>query len=251
MNSDLLYRQIQPDHSLVDFVDCFWMLETQTDQARDVVVLPDGRIDMVLAQAQSEPFHILLMGLGTVPTPATMAPRTRMVAISFKPLAIEYILRHPIADLVDTVQTLPTDSWGFSASDLLDFELFVKKASTRIQENLEEQVDDRKRKLFNLIYETQGSMPVNELAENVYWSSRQINRYFNQQYGVSLKTYCRVLRFRATFTQIKEGKLFPEQAFADQAHFIKEIRNYSGTIPKELFRNKNGRFIQFSALSSD
>ena len=49
MNSDLVYRQIQPDHSLVDFVDCFWMLETQTDQARDVVVLPDGRIDLVLA----------------------------------------------------------------------------------------------------------------------------------------------------------------------------------------------------------
>jgi AraC-like DNA-binding protein len=94
-------------------------------------------------------------------------------------------------------------------------------------------------------------MTVTELSEKVSWSSRQINRYFNQQFGLSLKAYCGILRFRASFPNIKEGKLFPEQNFSDQSHFIKEVRKLAGVSPKELMKNKNDRFIQFSALTPD
>jgi AraC-like DNA-binding protein len=87
------------------------------------------------------------------------------------------------------------------------------------------------------------------MSEQVHWSSRQINRYFNQLFGLSLKAYCNILRFRASFQHIKEGKLFPEQNFTDQAHFIKEIKKFSGVLPKELSKNKDDRFIQFSTLT--
>jgi AraC-like DNA-binding protein len=248
MDTDLLYKQVKPASSLADFVDSFWMLQNLSDQPKDVIILPDGRIDLFLTQSVTEPFHIILLGLDTHPSPAVVAPRTRTFAISFNPLATEYVLHQTIADLGDNVRMLPDDFWNFTADDLTHFDRFVEKASAKIQSSINEQVDDRKRKLFALMYTSKGSMPVNELAQNVCWSSRQINRYFNQQYGISLKTYCSVLRFRASFSQLKEGKLFPEQFFADQAHFIKEIRKFSGTIPKELHRNKNDRFIQFSAL---
>jgi AraC-like DNA-binding protein len=89
---------------------------------------------------------------------------------------------------------------------------------------------------------------VKALSEKAYWSSRQINRYFNQQFGLSLKAYCNILRFRAALQQIREGKLFPEENFADQTHFIKEIKKFSGVAPKELSQNRNGRFILLSAL---
>jgi AraC-like DNA-binding protein len=91
-------------------------------------------------------------------------------------------------------------------------------------------------------------MPVKELSEKVYWSSRQINRYFNQQFGVSLKAYCNILRFSASFKHISEGKLFPGQNFTDQNHFIKETKKYAGVTPKELSKNKNDRFIDITAI---
>jgi len=145
-------------------------------------------------------------------------------------------------------KNLPVDFWGFGIDDLTDFDHFCKKASRKIQENLKEMPDDRKRKLFDLIYSSNGSMSVRELSEKVFWSSRQINRYFNQQYGVSLKSYCNILRFRASLQQIRDGRLFPEQNFADQTHFIKQIKKFSGVVPKELSINKNDRFVLLSAL---
>jgi AraC-like DNA-binding protein len=109
-------------------------------------------------------------------------------------------------------------------------------------------IDSRKQKLFEMIYTSNGALSVKELSEKVYWSSRQINRYFREQFGISLKAYCNILRFKASLQHIKEGKLYPEQDFADQNHFIKEIKKFSGVVPKELFKNQNDRFILLSTL---
>jgi AraC-like DNA-binding protein len=127
---------------------------------------------------------------------------------------------------------------------------FCKKASQKIKTVSTENMDNRKKKLFELIYSSHGSMTVKELSGKVYWSSRQINRYFNQQFGISLKAYCSILRFGASFKQISEGKLFPELNFADQNHFIKEIKKYAGVTPKELSKNKDDRFIDITAIKA-
>jgi AraC-like DNA-binding protein len=109
-------------------------------------------------------------------------------------------------------------------------------------------IDNRKQQLFEWLYASNGAVTVKELAGKVFWSSRQMNRYFNQQYGISLKAYNDILRFRASFQHISEGKLFPEQNFADQSHFIKAVKKLSGVSPSALHRNQNGRFVQFSNL---
>jgi len=101
-----------------------------------------------------------------------------------------------------------------------------------------------------LIFDSKGEMSVKELSEKVFWSSRQINQYFNQQFGMSLKAYCNILRFQASLSQIKEGKLFPQLNFYDQSHFIKEIKKHSGVSPKELYKNENSRFLQFLVIDN-
>jgi AraC-like DNA-binding protein len=242
---------MKPDKSLCDFVESFWMLYNQSAHEKEVVILPDGRIDLFFSQSATEPFHITLLGLGTEALQTKIQPKTLIFAISFKPLATEYILHATVAGLLNGARQLPTDFWGFGINDLADFDHFCKKASRKIQELLIEKVDARKQKLFELIFASNGSMPVKELSEKVYWSSRQINRYFNQQVGISLKAYCNILRFRASLQQIKDGKLFPEQKFADQTHFIKEIKKFSGVVPKELSKNQNDRFILLSVLPKE
>lgn len=249
MNDELIYKNCRPDTSIADFVESFWMLDNQAEINKEIVVLPDGRIDLFFSYSNLEPFHITLMGLETEPTPIQFPAKTKTFAISFKLLAAEYILQTPIAALINEAKILPTNFWGFKQNDLNDFDDFCKKATSKMINLLPLKIDDRKRQLFNLIYNSQGAMKVKELSEKVFWTSRQINRYFNQQFGVSLKTYCNILRFRASFQQLKEGKLFPEMNFADQAHFIKQVKKLAGVIPKELSKNKNDRFIQFSTLT--
>lgn len=248
MNNNFHYKFIEPDRSLADFVESIGMFHNPTDEAKEVVVIPDGRIDLFFTQSITEPFHVLLMGLETEPEQRSVPPQTLTFSISFKPLAVEYILRTPIAGFLNSAKDLPNDFWGFNADDLKDFDAFYKKANQRIAAQKTRETDKRKRKLFDLIYHSNGEMTIKELSEKVFWSSRQINRYFSQQFGLSLKAFCKILRFRASLEHIAKGKLFPELNFADQNHFIKEIKKFSGVVPKELFKNQNDRFVLLSVL---
>ncbi|NQX40863.1 AraC-type DNA-binding protein [Pedobacter steynii] len=240
------YQLIKPEASLSDFVDSFWMLHNSSDKDEPVVIVPDGRVDLFFSQSAASPFRIAIFGLETQAQQTSITADTLIFAISFKPLGIEYILKAQIAGLLNKVRLLPADFWGFSSADLDNFEYFCKKASEKIQEYLPKATDKRKQKLFELIYASNGSLTVKELSEKVCWTARQINRYFNAQYGISLKSYCNILRFRNSIPDIKNGNLFPNEAFADQSHFIKEIRKLTGVSPKVLRQNKNDRFIQFS-----
>lgn len=251
MIHDLAYQSIKPNKNLSDFVDSFWSMKNKSDQTLETIGLPDGRIDLSLIKTAETSFQIRLLGLGTQQYEKGKIPANSLTfTISFKLPAVEYVFHERIADLLNSGKLLENNFWDFNEKDLSDFELFFEKASSKIESLLLKEIDIRKQKLFRLIYETNGDMTVKELSENSNWSSRQINRYFNQYFGISLKGYCSILRFRASLEHIAKGKLFPEENFSDQTHFIKEIKKISGSLPKELFQNKNDRFILLSALSS-
>jgi AraC-like DNA-binding protein len=247
-DSGIKFRMELPAPPLSEFVESFWMLENTSDLVHDTIGLPDGRFDIIFSYSANEPFDAMLMGLGTEPGQHAISGKMVMFAVSFKLLAIEYLLDIKAGSLLNTAHPLPTGFWEVKKSDLNDFESFCKKLSAKILSLIKPDIDGRKKNLFNLIYSSGGSLSVKELSQQVFWSSRQINRYFNEQFGISLKAYCNILRFRASLHHIKAGKLFPEPDFADQAHFIKEVKRFSGVVPKELFKNQNDRFILLSAL---
>lgn len=248
MDNGLQYKIVKPDKSLADFVDSFWFLHNLSGSDKETTGLPDGLIDISLFRSAAEPFRITQLGGLTQHEQAVIPAGCLIFCISFKLPAVEYILGEAISDIVNSGKILPAGFWGFTENDLLDFDLFVKKATQKIRSLLPEEIDERKRRLFELIYAANGAVTVKELSGKVFWSSRQINRYFNRQFGLSLKAYCNILRFRASLEHIAKGQLFPEENFFDQTHFIKEIKKFSGVAPKELSQNKNGRFILLSAI---
>ncbi len=239
---------IAPDPSISVFVESIGMFRNPTDEPKEITILPDGRIDLFFWSAEKQPFQVVLNGLETAPEQRMVTPKMQAFVISFKPLAMEYIFKFPLAAYLNHTKVLPTNFWGFSVEDLQDFDAFYEKISSKVSSLLPRQIDERKRKLFELIYESQGVMSVQELSDHSCWSSRQINRYFNAQLGLSLKTYCSILRFRASLAHIANGKLFPELNFSDQAHFIKEVKRLSGAVPKTLSKNENDRFVLLSVL---
>ncbi|MGN6395837.1 MAG: DUF6597 domain-containing transcriptional factor [Mucilaginibacter sp.] len=248
MSNNLEYKIIKPDKQLSDFVDSFWFLRNHANTDKETIGLPDGLIDILLFKSATEPFRIAQLGGLTQYERAKVSANSVIFCVSFKLPAVEYIFGESISDMVNSGRLLPDGFWGFSEIDLLDFEGFVEKATKKIKSRLPEEIDERKRKLFELIYITKGTITVKELSEKVFWSSRQINRYFNEQFGISLKAYCNILRFRASLEHIANGRLFPEENFFDQNHFIKEVKKFSGVVPKELSKNENDRFILLSAI---
>ena len=250
MNKDFYYKAIEPDASLLDFVENIGMFHNKSDKAMEVVLMPDGRIDLFFMRTESEPFQVALIGLETVPEQQIIKAKTLAFKISFKPLGVEYLLQTPIADILNSAKLLPKDFWQFKEDDLINFDAFHKKITEKISEVLPNKIDERKRRLFKLVYESNGEIKIQQLSEEIFWSSREINRYFNKQFGLSLNAFCKILRFKASLEHIAKGRLFPELNFTDQNHFIKEIKKFSGVAPRELLKNTNDRFILLSVLKA-
>lgn len=244
MNHELEYRLIKPNPEIADFVYCFSSLKNLSNQ-KEGVIIPNGKIDLIFYQTLDNQLRTTLMGLETKPKAIPKLDITAFFAISFHPLALEYILHQSIAEFVDSGMELPNYFWDFNSDDLDNFEAFCEKASRKIYSLLPQKIDGRKLELFNLILETDGEINIKELSEKIVWEERQINRYFKKYLGISLKYYCNILRFQSSLFHIKDGNLYPQLNFTDQSHFIKEIKKLSGVSPKELFKNQNDRFLQF------
>ena len=248
--NDFYFKLTRPAPALSAFVESFWQLHNASDTDKEIVIVPDGRIDLTFSRSATEAFHVTRSGLETCPVQVVLPAKTLIYAISFKLPATEYIFQSSIAAILNSAERLPADFWGFGANDLSDFEAFSKKASDKIASLLVKETDERKMKLFDLMYSSNGSMTVKELSKSVYWSSRQIARYFTEQFGLPPKAYCNIIRFRASLEHLAADKFFPDLSFADQSHFIREIKKFSGVSPKELKRNQNDRFIQFLAITA-
>jgi AraC-like DNA-binding protein len=199
-------------------------------------------------QSESAPFEILLIGLETVPEQTIIPPHTLAFKVSFKPLGAEYILQTSIADFLNSAKNLPENFWDLKYPDFENFDSFHQKIKEKLNALLPEKIDERKRQLFEMIYASNGEIKIKELSEKIAWSSREINRYFNKQFGLSLNAFCKILRFKASLQHIAKGKLYPELNFTDQTHFIKEIKKFSGVVPSELLKNKDDRFILLSVM---
>lgn len=79
---------------------------------------------------------------------------------------------------------------------------------------------------------------VGAVASHLGMSERQFERVFLELTGLSPKTYERILRFRSAIFAVKRGAGLADAAYfggyADQAHFSREVRSFTGKSPTEL-----------------
>lgn len=92
------------------------------------------------------------------------------------------------------------------------------------------------------IFKTKGKIPVDNLARQANMSTRNFERRFIDEVGMSPKLYSRITRF---FLAVEKKMLYPEKSWAtityesgyfDQAHFIRECKEFSSRTPEELFQ---------------
>jgi AraC-like DNA-binding protein len=243
------YQKQYPGEELSAYIKCFWALENPSSETIPVVILPDGYFDILFVSVDSLPFRASLVGLATIQTTFEVPARSRTFAVSFKLPAAEYLLNSSTGALLDSWKYLPQGYWELTNDNFCDMDSFVKSVTAVMALSPALKTDARKLALFSKLYETDGAILINQLAESIGWGSRQINRYFQSNFGLSLKKYCTILRFRASFDHLHNGQLSPLPSYFDQPHFIREVHKFAGTSPKHLFVNQKDRFIQLSTLS--
>ncbi|MBS2099827.1 DUF6597 domain-containing transcriptional factor [Carboxylicivirga linearis] len=243
------YKERYPKGILSDFVHCFWQYKN-VDSEIQYSILPDGFFEVIAEFDTNGLMGVKLKGLWTKPKPVTISSSIIVFGVRLKLSAAEYLMDESIRTLLNTTRSLPFDFWNIDTYLDKGFDMFIEDLSNLLTEKLKngKEVDARKVKLFNLVYENI-SQSVEEISDYVGWSSRQINRYFNNQLGCQLKEVLNIVRCQTTFKYIADGIYTAQKGFYDQSHFIKEIKRYCGVTPKELNKNENDRFLQLSTIS--
>lgn len=242
------YQEIHPEERLNGFVKYFWRYE-HSDEDVEYTLIPDACFDLVVDYEHNVLQNIYLTGVWTKPINLTVTKGTTLFAVRFKLIASDYLLKTELKALLNSMMILPKDFWDIHKAKCTEFERFASDLSETMVSLLKVQpkIDHRKLNLFHYIYSDE-FQTVSQLSDKISWSSRQINRYFNKQFGISLKKLINIVRCDASYRGIVEGKLYPEQAFTDQAHYIKEIKKYTANSPGQLYKNENDRFLQLSVL---
>lgn len=247
----MIYKEFQPDVVLSDFVKNYWWFDNSTDQQLDFTILPDGCFDLIVSFNNQQQEEISLTGLWTKQVEISIDPNVQLFGIRFKLLAADYIIQQSVVSFCDSEEIKESSFWELDKTSFEDLESVTDKLDKRMLSilNGQKEIDSRKQKLFSLLYQTNGELTVEDYSKQVFWTSRQINRYFNSRFGVSLKSYCKILKCYASYKHIKKGQLYPEHNYFDQSHFIKDLKKVTGNKPTELFENKNDRFLQLTTIS--
>lgn len=244
------YEEIKIDGYLSNFVKCFWTSETLT-KSSDYTILPDGYFDLIVEIKNKKISSVKLTGIWTIPIDIKTEIHTVIFAVRFKPLAIELLENINLKALLNSSINLRTDFIGIDKLAFDNFKDFCKHIEHYLKTRIEKTktVSDLKIRLFNEIFKKE-VFKVQELSEKIFWTSRQINRYFNLTFGLSLKEYLNIIRCNQTFKDISKNRHTLQSNYFDQSHFIKEIKKFTGATPTELKKNENDRFLQLSTIKS-
>lgn len=83
---------------------------------------------------------------------------------------------------------------------------------------------------------------VSEVASRVAFSERQLHRRALFAYGYGAKTLGRILRLNSALDQARSGLSFAvvasDSGYADQAHFAREVRNFTGRTLTQLLAER-------------
>lgn len=242
------YEEIKIDGYLSNFVKCFWTSETLT-KSSDYTILPDGYFDLIVEIKNKKISSIKLTGIWINPIDIKTEIDTEVFAVRFKPLAIELLENVNLKALLNSSINLGFDFIGIDKLAFDNFKDFCRHIEHYLKTRIEKTkaVSDLKIRLFNEIFKKE-VFNVQELSEKVFWTSRQINRYFNLTFGLSLKEYLNIIRCNQTFKDISKNRLTLQSNYFDQSHFIKEIKKFTGATPTELKKNENDRFLQLLTI---
>ena len=93
---------------------------------------------------------------------------------------------------------------------------------------------------LKLIADSNGFMPISEVAKSVGFSKAQFRKKFNEEVGLSPSAYNKIVRinvlnnFRKNDINLNLTEIAYKMGYFDQSHFIKDVKAITGMSPKQF-----------------
>ena len=274
------YEEFHPCEPLAKFIKCFWVLESAAaDSTGPERILPDGCTEMVFHLADPFDQHRLdgtterqplALLVGQMRGHLLIQPtgRVRVLGVRFWPGGAYPFLALPQNEIAGSVIALDS-IWGAITRELhariADAPTpaeSVKQAETFLNARLKEfhrrdsGHDSGIVRAIALILRSGGRQPVESLADDLGISLRKLDRTFNTRVGLTPKMLSRIVRFQRVFKMIERTDGGPgwvqialDCGYYDQAHFVKEFKEFAGKAPTGYFAEQNAISEHFTASS--
>lgn len=91
-----------------------------------------------------------------------------------------------------------------------------------------------------LIYQSKGTIRIKELNEKLFISQSPFEKRFRKVVGTTPKKFASIIRFNTVLDNLNKTKSLTEicyeNNFFDQAHFIKDFKQFTGDTPEDFKR---------------
>lgn len=191
------------------------------------------------------PRRSFIAGLHATRTASQTTGATWAVQVDLTPIGALRILGFPLGELANLV--VPTNDLLGAGIDELEqrlyhanswderFDLMDRFLLRRLANNVRE--PSALTWAWHQLRASHGGAAIAELAAELQWSRKRLIGMFENQLGVSPKLLARMLRFQRLLTldarsaNASWAQLAREAGYFDQAHLIREFRDFAGITP--------------------
>ena len=255
------YQTFEPNENLVSLIKCYWTLESTDEEIPEKqTIVPDGCIEMIFHYCDAYKQYIengnsiiqpkcFVIGQLTRPLEIEPTGKTGIFSIRFHPNGFLPFTTLPIKEMENTAVALEkifgTDGQEIERKSLnvnttlerikLIESFFLRRLSDRPT------IDRIVKSTVETILTANGQLSIDELSKKTNINRRQLERKFSLAIGLSPKQLSKTVRLQAML-KILLNKQFTSLTslayqgdYYDQAHFIKDFREFTGFTPKEFY----------------
>ena len=244
------YQILYPSKKLDNYVASYFEVRNESDIPQKITICPDAYFKLIIQLLDGKIVSYFLTGLWAKEVDIILAPGLITYGIRFKIIAPEYILKREIKSILNTVEQLNLEYFNIDKIEFTSFPKIVEQIENIILKRLphKDEIRSNRLRLSQFLYSQYEDVKASDVASQIYWTQRGINRYLDKYIGVSLKKYLNIQKCYRAYFQIRDGQLFPEKGFFDQAHFIREVKKHTGKTPSQLYKGQNDQFIQLKNI---
>ncbi|MFY7998425.1 MAG: DUF6597 domain-containing transcriptional factor [Candidatus Kapaibacteriota bacterium] len=251
----------EPSSELKEFVLCYWNLEGDNDTTPiKNTIVPDGTMKLIFHYADTYKHHpkngesivlpkCFLIGQLTQPYIVEPLGVTGSFVVRFHPSGFLPFTTIPIKEMENTAVPIAT-LFGEDGAEIGEKILHAQDTFERIrliEPFLLKRLTDKKtidfvvKSTIETMFEANGTLTVNECSQKLNINRRQLARKFSSAIGLSPKQLAKTMRIQAALKTLllKEvpslTDLAYENEYFDQAHFIKDFKEFTGLTPKEFY----------------